>query len=245
LREYWYALASITTSPNILVQFYRTSATVYIDDIVIKTSEPTTQASSITFSSVASNSMAASWTNGNGGRRAVFMKASSGSITNPTDGVAYTASTDWNSKGTQLGTSGYYCVYNGTESSVSLTNLVAGTTYYFQVFEYNSNNNTTPTAASINYFTNSGTNNPNSQTTSSACTAPSTQTSGLSANTTTTSNNNSKERLPELSEYFKHSLQTKNNQSSLINIIQEQSYQQNSNKNLFINDLTKSQNELK
>ena len=156
-----------SNSPNILVQFYRTAATVYIDDIVINSSEPTTQASVINFSSVAATSMTVGWTNGNGGRRAVFMKASSGSITNPTDGSAYTASSNWSSKGTQLGTSGYYCVYNGTGNSVSLTNLATSTAYYFQVFEYNSDNNTTPTAATINYYTATSTGNPNNQTTSS------------------------------------------------------------------------------
>ena len=125
-----------STSPKILVQFYRTAAKVYIDDILIKTSEPVTQASAITFSSVASASMTTSWTNGSGGRRAVFMKAGSGAKTNPSDGTAYTASSDWNSKGSQLSTSGYYCIYNGTGNSVSLTNLLASTTYYFQIFEY-------------------------------------------------------------------------------------------------------------
>ena len=176
-----------STSPNILVQFYRTGAGVYIDDIVINTSEPTTQASAVTFSSVASTAMTASWTNGNGGRRAVFMKSTSGAITNPSDGTAYTASSDWNSKGTQLGTSGYYCIYNGTGSSVALTNLVASTAYYFQVFEYNSNDNTTPTATSINYFTSTATNNPNNQSTSSSSSTVTFNASSGSITTTTQS----------------------------------------------------------
>jgi autotransporter-associated beta strand protein len=156
-----------SNSPNILVQFYRAAGTVLVDDIVINTSEPTTQASAINFSSVATISMTVGWTNGNGGRRAVFMKAASGAITNPTDGTAYTASSNWSSKGTQIGTSGYYCIYNGTGSSVSLTNLNSSQTYYLQVFEYNSDNNTTPTAATINYFTSTATGNPNNQTTTS------------------------------------------------------------------------------
>ncbi|MEI8086065.1 MAG: YDG domain-containing protein [Paludibacter sp.] len=155
-------------SDNIQVQFYRTAGTLYIDDVVIKTAEPTTQTSAITFSPVSTTSMTVNWTSGNGGRRAVFMKAASGAITNPTDGVAYSASADWNSKGTQLGTSGYYCIYDGTGTSVSLTNLVASTTYYIQSFEYNSDNNTTPTATTINYFTSTATGNPNNQATTAA-----------------------------------------------------------------------------
>ena len=172
-------------SSNILVQFYRTGAAVYIDDIVINSSEPTTQASAINFSSVAATSMTVGWTNGNGGRRAVFMKAVSGAITNPTDGTAYTASSNWSSKGTQLGTSGYYCIYNGTGNSVSLTNLSTSTAYYFQVFEYNCNNNTTPTATSINYFTSTATSNPNNQSTTSSTSAPTVTSSAASSLATT------------------------------------------------------------
>jgi hypothetical protein len=138
-----------------------------MDDFSVTTAQPTTQASSIVFSSISTSSITATWTNGNGGRRAVFMKDGSGSITNPSDGTAYSASSNWNSKGTQLGSSGYYCIYDGTGNSVSLTNLAAGTTYYFQVFEYNSNNNLTPTAAAINYLTTTASNNPNNQATTS------------------------------------------------------------------------------
>ncbi len=152
------------------VQIYRTASVIYVDNFSVTTAEPTTQATSISFSPVSTTSMTASWTNGNAGRRAVFMKAGSGAITNPSDGTAYTASSDWSSKGSQLGTSGYYCIYNGTGNSVSLTNLLASTTYYFQIFEYNSDNNTTPTSASINYFTSTGTNNPNNQITSAGST---------------------------------------------------------------------------
>lgn len=120
--------------------------------------EPSTQATAIVFSSQTPTSLVVSWTNGNGGRRAVFMKAAAGSITNPSDVNAYTASSDWNSKGTQLGTSGYYCIYDGTGSTVTVTNLAAATAYYVQVFDYNSD--VTPTAATINYYTATATGNP-------------------------------------------------------------------------------------
>ena len=128
-------------------------------------SEPTTQASAIAFSSVGSSSMTVAFTAGNGNRRAVFMKETAGTITNPTDGVAYTASTDWSSKGTQLGTSGYYCIYDGTGSSVALTNLASNTNYVIQVFEYNADSASAPNAATINYNVATATSNPNSQTT--------------------------------------------------------------------------------
>jgi len=120
---------------------------------------PTTQASSVTFNNVTSAGMTINWTNGNGASRAVFVKDGSGDITNPSDSTTYTASADWSSKGTQLGTSGYYCVYNGTGSSVGLTNLSPGTAYSVQVFEYNGS------AGSERYLTTTATGNPNAQTT--------------------------------------------------------------------------------
>ena len=121
---------------------------------------PTTQASAINFTSVAITSLTINWTNGNGSKRAVFVKEGSGTITNPVDNTTYTASADWNVKGTQLGTSGYYCVYNGTASTVSLSNLVSGTQYTVQVMEYNGS------AGGETYLTTTATNNPNSQSTS-------------------------------------------------------------------------------
>lgn len=118
---------------------------------------PTTQAQNIVFSSVTSTGFTINWTNGNGVGRVVFMKEGSGIITNPVYGTVYTASNDWSSKGDQLGTSGYYCVYNGTGSTVSISNLLPSTTYWVQVFEYNESGVTT------SYLTTTSTNNPNSQ----------------------------------------------------------------------------------
>jgi hypothetical protein len=140
-----------------------------IDDIVITEAAPpvtpTTQATNISFSSVTYNALTATWTNGDGGARTVFVKESAGAITNPSDGATYTASADWNSgspSGTQLGASGYYCVYEGNENSVTLSNLNASSTYYVQVFEHNGS------GASSLYITSTAAGNPNNQTTSAA-----------------------------------------------------------------------------
>ena len=117
------------------------------------------QASSITFSSVQSTQMTINWTNGNGEKRAVFVKEGTGTISNPSDNTTYASSTDWNSKGTQLSTSGYYCVYNNNSNSVTLTGLNPGTQYTVQVFDYNGS------AGSEMYYTLTATDNPKSQTT--------------------------------------------------------------------------------
>lgn len=137
-----------------------------LDDICIEGSiictTPTVQASNIAFSNISAYSMQIDWTIGDGINRAVFVKDGSGAITNPTDGVTYTASTDWSSKGTQLGTSGYYCVYNGSGTSVTLTNLDENTEYYVQVFEYGCS------TGAQQYYTATATDNPNNETTTVA-----------------------------------------------------------------------------
>ncbi len=98
---------------------------------------PFTQATNISFTNVQTNQIAISWTNGNGSKRAVFVKEGTGPISNPTDNTTFAASTNWTTKGSQLGTSGYYCVYNGSGDSMILTGLATHTLYTIQVFEYN------------------------------------------------------------------------------------------------------------
>jgi len=98
---------------------------------------PTSQTSNIDFPFVGINVADITWTDGSGEKRVVFVKEGTGTITNPVDNTTYTASTNWDSKGTQLGTSGYYCVYNGTGNIVSITSLTPGTSYTVQAFEYN------------------------------------------------------------------------------------------------------------
>lgn len=119
----------------------------------------TTQASSVAFSNVQSNQLTINWTNGTAQKRIVFVKQGTGAFTNPTNNTTYTASTNWNSKGTQISSSGYYCVYNNTGSSVTLTNLQANTQYTVQVLEYNG------AAGAEIYFTSTALNNPNIQAT--------------------------------------------------------------------------------
>lgn len=120
----------------------------------------TTQATAVSFSAVGQNNFTVNWTNGTAAKRVVFMKQAAGAITNPTDNTTYSASANWASKGTQLGSSGYYCIYNGTGSSVAVTGLNSGTTYVVQVFEYNGS------AGAEKYFTSTTASNPNTQVTS-------------------------------------------------------------------------------
>jgi len=81
-------------------------------------------------------SVTLNWINGNLTSRVVFVKEGTGTIANPENGNRYYESTDWGSPGDQLGSSGYYCVYYGTGTTVDLTNLSSSTLYSVQAFEF-------------------------------------------------------------------------------------------------------------
>lgn len=96
---------------------------------------PTAQARLLTFANTTSNSTTVNWTNGNGTARAAFVfKGANGSAL-PLDGTSYSANANY-AAGTQIGNSGWYCIYNGTASSAPITGLVPNTTYRVTVVEY-------------------------------------------------------------------------------------------------------------
>ena len=76
-----------------------------------------------------------SWIRGNGTNSIVFLREANTGTASPSNGSTYTANTVFKS-GSQIGTTGWYCVYNGPQSTVSVTNLKANTDYIFQVMEY-------------------------------------------------------------------------------------------------------------
>ncbi len=95
------------------------------------------------------------WSKGSRTSRVVFMKEGTGSTTSPVNSTTYTPSTNWLSKGSQAGTSGYYCIYSGTGTSVYVTGLYPGRTYTVRAYEFNGN------SGSESYLTNlTGTLNP-------------------------------------------------------------------------------------
>ena len=97
---------------------------------------PTTQATNVSFSNIETTSATISWTNGNGDKRAVFMKETDTGTASPVDGTTYSADTGFGD-GDEIGTTGWYCVYNGTGSTVDVTKLSDNTTYRVMVTEYN------------------------------------------------------------------------------------------------------------
>lgn len=104
-----------------------------VDDFQIVV-QPATQASSVNFTSVTTTGFTINWTNGSGSNRVVLLKSGSAVDSDPVDGTTYTANAAFGS-GTQIGT-GNYVVYNGSGSSVPVTGLTSGVTYYAAVYEY-------------------------------------------------------------------------------------------------------------
>lgn len=99
---------------------------------------PTIPASSLVTSNISSSRTTISWTNGNGMKRLVIVKAAT--TVNPssiTNGITYTASTIFTGSGDMV--DGGKVVYVGTGSTVTVTQLTANTFYHVSIFEYNEN----------------------------------------------------------------------------------------------------------
>lgn len=94
--------------------------------------EPTA-ASGVTFDGVSQSGCTVHWTAGNGDGRLVVMRPSAAPSASPADGVAYSADSAFGS-GDALG--GGSVVYDGNGTSVSVTGLTRGRTYYVAVYEY-------------------------------------------------------------------------------------------------------------
>jgi hypothetical protein len=98
---------------------------------------PTTPASAIVISGNTGSDMNVAWTNGNGSNRAVFIKnTSTAEDLVVTDGSASGVSTIFGTS-SALYSSGWYCVYNGTGNSVTVSGLEFGLPYRIKVVEYN------------------------------------------------------------------------------------------------------------
>ncbi|MDF2379995.1 T9SS type A sorting domain-containing protein [Nostoc ellipsosporum NOK] len=124
------------TAPNTFgPAFQRTNPARASFTTLASISTPTTPASNLQFSNVEGNKIGVSWTNGNGTNRIVVARANSAVTFDPADASVYTANAALGT-GTDLG-GGQYIVYNGNSNNFDVTNLQPGTTYYFEVFEFN------------------------------------------------------------------------------------------------------------
>lgn len=119
------------------------------------------QSTNVLFTATTGTSTQISWTNGNGTARAVFIKEASGGAFSPVNNTTYIASPVFGT-GSQIGTSGWYNIYNGIGNNLSVTGLVPGTLYEVFVSDYNG------TIGNERYMTSTSVGNPASFRTSSA-----------------------------------------------------------------------------
>ena len=121
------------------------SAGVTLNGTSTTETQPTTAASSLSFTAVSETGFTVNWTSGNGSSRLVLVKQGGAVDSLPVDASAYTADAAFGG-GSQLGT-GNYVVYSGSGSSVVVTGLSTGTAYHVTVVEFSG------TGATANYKT--------------------------------------------------------------------------------------------
>ena len=144
----WYQVTADISAADgyndVQIRISSTTGTAYDGDIAIDDfnitgvsacTQPTTQASNLTFSGITNNSITASWTSGSGDAELVVVREGSAVNQDPTSGTTYTANAAFGS-GSQIGT-GNYVVYDGTAGTVTVTGLTSGQSYYFAVYTYN------------------------------------------------------------------------------------------------------------
>ncbi|MBU0765196.1 MAG: hypothetical protein KJ607_10220, partial [Bacteroidetes bacterium] len=96
---------------------------------------PIFQAKKILFSDIQTTQTGISWTNGTENNRCVFVKEANSGTAAPVDNTTYSASAVFGD-GDQIGGTGWYCVYNGNGSNVTVTGLAADKIYRAMVCEY-------------------------------------------------------------------------------------------------------------
>ena len=118
----------LTTSP------YKFSATTL--DVC---NSPLAPVTFINFPSKTKTSIDVNWTNGSGDKVIVIARKSTDPAVKPTFSVSYNANSVFGS-GQTTGI-GNYVVYNGNGTNVSVTGLTESTSYYFDIYTYNSADN--------------------------------------------------------------------------------------------------------
>lgn len=143
--DQFYSLADASAAPALSINGSDNISTkpaadqVYSFTVVPAAVVPATPASDIVPSSVTGSSMLLSWTNGDGLNRAVFMKrTTSVSETAPViNGEHYPSEAVFGAQASEVGASDWFCVYNGSGNSFTVTGLQSGFTYRVHVVEYN------------------------------------------------------------------------------------------------------------
>ena len=141
---------------------YLTGGTTFNFTTAGPVTEPTNESTGLASSNLDCFSATVNWTNGIGSNNAIVVISTSAITGTPTDGTAYTANANYGSG--DIINAGEFVVYNGNGSSVNITGLSEGVTYFITVFEYNG----TLSNCEENYLTGG---NSISFTTTTGCTA--------------------------------------------------------------------------
>jgi M6 family metalloprotease-like protein len=113
-----------------------TTKTVSFDFMDPYCSPPITQASGFSSTNVLDDAATISWTRGSGDRVLVLARRNNPVEISPSNGTTYASNSSF-----MLGDRvdpGTYVVYDGTGTTVSVSDLLGSSTYYFSIFEYNS-----------------------------------------------------------------------------------------------------------
>lgn len=119
----------------------------------LTTLEATEQAHSIVVSNITTSSAQLDWTRGTGDFCALFILQGTDGTASPVDANAYNDDTEFG-LGDEAGT-GWYCIYNGTGTNVTVTGLNELTDYRAMVLEYKDDN-----TSNQKYLTNAMNDNP-------------------------------------------------------------------------------------
>ena len=99
-------------------------------------SPPTIQAKYLYALYVAPDQISLAWTRGNGNECIVFIKQDGTGNAQPLEATTYTANSQYG-VGSQINSSGWYCVYKGTENRDTIKGLQPMTMYRMMVMEFN------------------------------------------------------------------------------------------------------------
>lgn len=135
------SFSQIVSLPSATLIYFKAYATNDVqtgysaEDSFTTASEPTVQATNITFPKVSGRSLRIRWTRGNGDGSVVVLRLAATVKADPVDGVDYAANPDY-AQAPQIGASLNFVVYKGTGSNVLVTGLTLNTNYSVAIYEY-------------------------------------------------------------------------------------------------------------
>ncbi len=104
---------------------------------VILAAPPTVPSSNLQYTSNEGSRLTLRFTAGNGASRIIVMKAGSPVTGQPVNGTDYTANTSFGTAAAAFTAPDEYVVYKGTNTTVTVTNLLPNTVYHIAIYEYN------------------------------------------------------------------------------------------------------------